>query len=312
MRILVTGGAGFIGSNLCEYLIKKGHTVYCLDNFSSGRRKNLVSFEGVEVVQQDVTAPFDLRAEWIFHLASIASPARFERNALEIALTNSIGTLNVLRLAEKYGSRVLISSTSEVYGDPETHPQSEDYRGNVATMGPRAPYDESKRFAETLAYIFHTRGVDVRVARIFNTYGPRMTPGDGRVIPSFALQALTGRRLTVYGDGSQTRSFCYVTDMIEGLYALIASEREEVKGLPVNLGNPSEHRIVELAALVIRLAGSYSEIEFLPLPKDDPKRRRPDITRAREMLGWEPRTSLEKGLEYTLDYFRKEIAADST
>lgn len=311
MKVLVTGGAGFIGSNLCEYLVKHGHSVYCLDNFSTGRKQNLASLEGVEVLSQDVTQVFDVRADWIFHLASMASPAAFERNALEIALTNSIGTLNVLRLAEKYGSRVLIASTSEVYGDPEVHPQTEDYRGNVATMGPRAPYDESKRFSETLAYVFHTRGVDVRVARIFNTYGPRMTPGDGRVIPNFAVQALAGRKLTVYGDGSQTRSFCYVADMVNGLYALLSSEREEVKGVPVNLGNPSEYRIIDLAALVIRLSDSRSEIEFLPLPKDDPRRRKPDITKARELLGWEPATPLEDGLVCTLDYFRKEMVGSA-
>ncbi|MEM3656746.1 MAG: UDP-glucuronic acid decarboxylase family protein [Thermoprotei archaeon] len=294
MRILITGGAGFIGSHLAERLVEQGHSVIIMDNLSSGSRDNLTR-EGVEFLEWDITNPFDSNADWIFHLASMASPASFEKHALEIALTNSLGTLNTLKTAEKHGSRVLITSTSEVYGDPLIHPQSEDYRGNVATMGPRAPYDESKRFAETLAYIYHRRGVDVRLARIFNTYGPRMSPYDGRVIPNFITQALEGRPLTVYGDGQQTRSFCYIDDMVEGLLKLMTRENDDVRGIPINLGNPEEHTILELAKTILDLTGSSSPIVFKPQPPHDPKKGRPDITRAKTLLGWEPKTPLRGG-----------------
>jgi Nucleoside-diphosphate-sugar epimerases len=309
LNILITGGAGFIGSHLAERLASEGHSVICLDNLSSGDTRNLDGVGGgrIRFVRHDVVQPFDFDVEWIFHLASMASPAAFERHALEIALTNSLGTLNALRLAEKRGARILVASTSEVYGDPEVHPQVEDYRGNVATMGPRAPYDESKRFAETLAYIYAKRGVDVRIARIFNTYGPRMGVGDGRVIPNFITQALKRQPLTVHGDGSQTRSFCYVDDLVEGLLRLMTHTQEGVTGVPVNLGNPEEHTVLEVAHLILELTGSHSEIVFTPLPKDDPRRRRPDITRARTLLGWEAKTPLRVGLQHTINHFRERL-----
>jgi UDP-glucuronate decarboxylase len=311
VRVLVTGGAGFIGSHLCERLLRGGYTVTCLDNFSSGSQRNIEALGGVRLLRADVLDPVDLDVDWIFHLASMASPKRFEDNALDIALTNSIGTLNMLRLAEKRGARILISSTSEVYGDPQVHPQTEDYRGNVATMGPRAPYDESKRFAETLAYIYHRRGVDVRVARIFNTYGPRMSEYDGRVIPNFITQALSHEPLTVYGDGQQTRSFCYVDDMVDALLLLMDAPKDTVSGTPINLGNPEEHTILEVARLVIQLTGSRSDVTFKPLPKDDPRRRRPDITRATKLLGWTPNTSLPEGLTRTIRYYAETLGKDT-
>jgi len=307
MRALVTGGAGFLGSWLCELLVQRGYEVTCLDNMSSGRRRNIEHLKGkIEVVEGDVTDPPPLqRAEIIFHLASRASPADFKEHALEILAANSIGTLKMLQLAEKWGARFVFASSSEVYGNPLQHPQREDYWGNVNPIGPRSCYDEGKRFGEALAMAYHRKkGVDVRIARIFNTYGPRMRKDDGRVISNFVVQALKGKPLTVYGDGTQTRSFCYVQDLVEGLLRL---GEANVSGEVFNLGNPHEITIFELAQFVKQVTGTSSEIVFLPKPSDDPQRRKPDISKARELLGWEPKTSLEEGLKKTVHYFKSEL-----
>ncbi|RKY18643.1 MAG: SDR family NAD-dependent epimerase/dehydratase [Planctomycetota bacterium] len=308
MRVLVTGGAGFIGSHLCERLLERGHEVLCLDNFFTGRKANVLHLLGdpmFEIIRHDIVNPIFLEADAVYNLACPASPVHYQHNAIKTVKTNVVGTLNMLGLAKRVGARILQASTSEVYGDPAVHPQREDYWGNVNPIGPRSCYDEGKRVAETLMMDYHRQnGVDVRIARIFNTYGPRMLPDDGRVVSNFIVQALRGEPLTVYGDGSQTRSFCYVDDMVEGLIAFM--EQEEEIG-PLNLGNPEETSMLELARLVIELSGSRSEIAFRPLPQDDPRRRRPDITKARRLIGWEPRTPLEEGLARTIEYFRKTL-----
>ncbi|HEX8841139.1 MAG TPA: UDP-glucuronic acid decarboxylase family protein [Sphingomicrobium sp.] len=309
---LVTGGAGFIGSNLCDRLIADGAHVICVDNFQTGRADNLKHLEResrFEFVEHDV---IDNLPQWlrggrtkfshIYHLACAASPPHYQADPEHTLLTNVVGTRNLLRLAEEAGARLLLTSTSEVYGDPDEHPQTEDYRGSVSCTGPRACYDEGKRAAETLAFDFlRAHRADIRVARIFNTYGPRMRCDDGRVVSNIVCQALSGDEITIYGDGSQTRSFCYVDDLIEGLMRLMDSER--AVGVPVNLGNPRELTVRELVDLVVALTGTASKIVYRPLPEDDPTRRKPDISRAIDLLGWEPRVDLEQGLEATIEWF---------
>ena len=312
---LVTGGAGFIGSNLCEWLIGEGAHVICLDNLQTGRMENLRSLtreRRFEFVEHDVTEglPQWLRAargglSHIYHLACAASPPHYQADPEHTMLTNVLGTRNLLRLAEETGARLLLTSTSEVYGDPEVHPQPEDYRGWVNCTGPRACYDEGKRAAETLAFDFlRARRADVRVARLFNTYGPRMRCDDGRVVSNMVCQALSDDDITIYGDGSQTRSFCFVADMVEGLTRLMHSE--DAVGIPVNLGNPRELTIRELAGLVIDLTASHSRVVTRPLPQDDPRRRKPDISRAAALLDWSPAVDLEQGLRATIAWFADE------
>jgi nucleoside-diphosphate-sugar epimerase len=302
MRVLITGGAGFIGSWLCERLVGEGYRVICIDNLSTGTKKNI---EGLDIrfIEHDVREPLDVEADFIYHLASRASPVDFPKYPIDILLTNSVGTYNMLRLANKNGARFLLASTSEVYGDPLEHPQSEGYRGNVSPIGPRACYDESKRFAEALTMAFHReQGLDVRIARIFNTYGPRMRPDDGRVISNFATQALGGKPITVYGDGRQTRSLCYVSDTVDALLRLMSAG--DLPGEVVNIGNPNELPILEVADMVKKIADSDSEVVFRPLPQDEPRRRCPDITKAKEVLKWEPRVGLEEGLSKTIAWFK--------
>jgi dTDP-glucose 4,6-dehydratase len=304
-RALVTGGAGFLGSHLCERLLAEGYRVICMDNLRTGSLENVAHLEGeagFEYVDHDVTTYIHLPGELdeIYHFASPASPKDFERIPIPILKVGALGTYNSLGLALAKEARFMLASSSEVYGDPLVHPQSEDYWGNVNQVGVRGVYDEAKRYAEsiTMAYRRH-HGVDTRIVRIFNTYGPRMRPDDGRMIPNFVAQALSGRPLTVYGDGSQTRSVQYVDDLIEGVFRLMKSDEAR----PVNVGNPQEHTVREIAELVIELSGGESELVHEPLPEDDPKRRCPDITRAREALGWEPRVPAREGLERTLDWF---------
>ena len=307
-RALVTGGAGFLGGHLCERLIAEGYLVLCVDNLSTGVRENVVHLEGdpgFEYVHHDITSPLRIeeRLDEVYHFASPASPKDFDRIPVQILLAGSAGTHNALDLALSRGARFLLASSSEVYGDPLVHPQHEDYRGNVSTTGVRSVYDEAKRYAEALttAYRRH-RGLDTRIARIFNSYGPKSRPDDGRVVPSFISQALAGTPLTVYGDGTQTRSLQYVDDLVEGIVRLMHSEEYR----PVNIGNPVEHTVREIADMVIELSGSHSDIIHQPLPGDDPQRRCPDITRARETLGWEPRTPASDGLQKTLAWFARE------
>ncbi len=305
-RILVTGGAGFLGSHLCDRLIADGAEVICLDNFFTGTRKNVAHLIGhprFEVVRHDVEQHFTMEVDEIFHLACPASPIHYQRNPVRTIRTAVQGTLNLLDVARESNARMMIASTSEVYGDPLQHPQTEGYWGNVNPIGPRACYDEGKRCAEALAVSYARQyGVQVRIARIFNTYGPRLGQGDGRVVSNFIVQALRGEPITVYGEGTQTRSFCFVSDLIEGFLSLMASNH----GCdPVNIGNPRETTMVQLAELVKRLTGSASPIIKAPLPKDDPVRRNPDIGRARELLRWEPKVQLEQGLAQTIDYFRE-------
>jgi len=304
----VTGGAGFLGGHLCERLIAEGYLVLCVDNLSTGVRENVVHLEGdpgFEYVHHDITSPLRIeeRLDEVYHFASPASPKDFDRIPVQILLVGSAGTHNALDLALSRGARFLLASSSEVYGDPLVHPQHEDYRGNVSTTGVRSVYDEAKRYAEALttAYRRH-RGLDTRIARIFNSYGPKSRPDDGRVVPSFISQALAGTPLTVYGDGTQTRSLQYVDDLVEGIVRLMHSEEYR----PVNIGNPVEHTVREIADMVIELSGSHSDIIHQPLPGDDPQRRCPDITRARETLGWEPRTPASDGLQKTLAWFARE------
>ena len=307
-RVLVTGGAGFLGSHLCDKLIAAGNEVVCLDNLFTGSRENidhLLDKHTFEFVRHDVCDRTTLEVDEIYHLACPASPIHYQRNPVRTVRTTVEGTLHILDLAREVKARVLIASTSEVYGDPQVHPQVETYWGNVNPIGPRACYDEGKRCAETLAVSYATQyATDVRIVRIFNTYGPRMHENDGRVVSNFIVQALQDRPISVYGRGEQTRSFCYVDDLIRGFMALMASD---VK-VPVNIGNPGEFTVKELADKVIAMTGSKSKIEYQPLPVDDPGRRRPDITRAKELLGWQPTIPLEKGLESTIEYFRKRIA----
>ena len=304
MRVLVTGGAGFIGSHLCERLLADGHEVLCLDNFFTGRRRNIRHLLGqpdFELIRHDVIQPILLEIDRIFHLACPASPVHYQFNPVKTVKTNVMGTINMLGLAKRVKARLLHASTSEVYGDPEVHPQREDYWGNVNPIGPRSCYDEGKRVAETLCFDYHRQnGVDIRVVRIFNTYGPRMLADDGRVVSNFVVRALQGEPLAVYGEGTQTRSFCYVDDLVEALVRMIDQEQDIG---PVNLGNPNEFTIAQLAELVIELTGSRSELVRGPLPKDDPTRRQPDITRARGLLGWEPTVELREGLGRTIGYF---------
>ncbi len=308
-RILVTGGAGFIGSHLCERLLNGGNEVICLDNFFTGRKENiahLVDNPGFEVVRHDVIEPVLLEIDQIYNLACPASPVHYQYNPVKTIKTNIMGALNMLGLAKRVRARILQASTSEVYGDPKVHPQPESYWGNANPIGFRACYDEGKRCAESLMFAYHRQnGVDIRVVRIFNTYGPRMLENDGRVVSNFIVQALRGSEMTVYGEGSQTRSFCYVDDLVDGLVKMM--ENESVTG-PVNLGNPGEFTVLELAKMVKKLTSSGSEIVFKELPPDDPVQRRPDITLARESLGWRPLVGLEDGLLKSIEYFRSRIS----
>jgi UDP-glucuronate decarboxylase len=307
-KALVTGGAGFVGSHLCDRLLKEGVQVVALDDLSTGSRENIAHLMGrkdFRFVLQDVTTPFEIQVDWIFHLACPASPIHYQRNPIKTVVTNVVGTLNGLSLAARLGARFLLASTSEVYGDPDVHPQTEEYRGNVNPIGPRACYDEGKRCAETLCFDhYREAGVDVRVARIFNTYGPRMAVNDGRVVSNFIVQALRGHDITLYGDGRQTRSFCYVSDLVEGLLLLMKST--EIG--PINLGNPGEFTIAELAERVTALTGAKSKLVHRALPADDPKQRRPDIGKAAKLLGFDPKVSLQEGLRPTLEYFREVLA----
>jgi UDP-glucuronate decarboxylase len=308
MRILVTGGAGFLGSHLCDRLLNEGHEILCLDNFFTGRKQNishLLQNPKFELIRHDVTEPFRVEVDHIYNLACPASPPHYQYNPIKTTKTSVMGAINSLGLAKRVKARVFLASTSEVYGDPAVHPQSESYWGNVNPIGRRSCYDEGKRCAETLFFDYHRQnGVDIRVVRIFNTYGPRMLADDGRVVSNFIVQALKGENLTVYGDGSQTRSFCYVDDLIEGFVRLM--NQEKTVG-PVNIGNPGEFTMLELAELVLKKVGGKSKITNLPLPADDPKQRRPDITLAKEALGWEPKVPLEEGLNRTIEYFRQAI-----
>lgn len=307
MRILVTGGAGFIGSHLIDRLMIEGHEVLCLDNFYTGHKRNILSWLGnpyFELIRHDITEEIRLEVDQIYHLACPASPVHYQYNPVKTIKTNVMGTLNMLGLAKRVKARILMASTSEVYGDPEVHPQSEDYRGSVNPIGIRSCYDEGKRVAETLCFDYHRQNnVEIRVARIFNTYGPRMLENDGRVVSNFVAQALRGEPLTVYGDGSQTRSFCYVADLVEGLMRLMNGNHIG----PVNLGNPGEYTILELAQMVQQKINPGLEIQFKSLPQDDPKRRRPDITRAKEWLGWEPVVPVQEGLDQMIADFRTRL-----
>lgn len=304
-KILVTGGAGFLGSHLCEYLIKEGHTVVCLDNFFTGNKENigaLLSHPQFQLIQQDVCQPLDWQGDQIYNLACPASPIHYQYDPVKTIKTNVHGALNMLELAQKTGAQILQASTSEVYGDPHVHPQNEEYWGNVNPIGIRSCYDEGKRCAETLFFDFHRQfGLPIKIARIFNTYGPRMHPSDGRVVSNFIVQALKEEPITIYGEGIQTRSFCYVDDLIKGLVSLMNAPLAKTE--PINLGNPIEFEILQLAELVLEMTGSSSQLIFHPLPSDDPKQRKPDITRARTLLNWEPKIQLKEGLKATIDYF---------
>ncbi|HLO75446.1 MAG TPA: UDP-glucuronic acid decarboxylase family protein [Magnetospirillum sp.] len=308
-RVLVTGGAGFLGSHLCERLLAQGCDVLCVDNFFTGAKDNIAHLIGnpyFELIRHDVTFPLYVEVDEIYNLACPASPVHYQRDPVQTTKTSVHGAINVLGLAKRVGAKIFQASTSEVYGDPEVHPQTEDYRGSVNPIGPRACYDEGKRCAETLFFDYHRQhGTRITVARIFNTYGPRMHPNDGRVVSNFIVQALEGRDITIYGDGSQTRSFCYCDDLIEGFIRLMESG-DDITG-PINLGNPGEFTMIQLAETVLRLVGSKSKLIFLPLPADDPRQRQPDISKARELLGWSPTINLEAGLERTIDYFRQKM-----
>ena len=309
MRILVTGGAGFIGSHLIDRLMAQGHEVICLDNFYTGHKRNVLKWLDnpyFELIRHDITEPIRLEADQIYHLACPASPVHYQYNPVKTIKTNVLGTLNMLGLAKRVKARFLLAFTSEVYGDPEIHPQSEEYRGNVNPIGIRSCYDEGKRVAETLAFDYHRQNnVEIRVARIFNTYGSRMLENDGRVVSNFVVQSLKGEPLTVYGDGSQTRSFCYVSDLVEGLMRLMNGDALG----PINLGNPGEYTILELAQAVQKMVNPDAEIIFKPLPQDDPRRRRPDITKAKSLLGWEPTVPLQEGLKLTIEDFRNRVSS---
>ncbi len=305
-RILITGGAGFLGSHLCEYYVNLGADVICVDNFFSGSKDNirhLLTHHHFELIRHDVIHPFFAEVDQIYHLACPASPIHYQYNAIKTVKTNVMGTINMLGLAKRTGARILLASSSEVYGDAQVHPQPETYWGHVNPIGPRSCYDEGKRVAETLMMDYHRQNkTDIKIVRIFNTYGPRMAVDDGRVVSNFIVQALNNQPLTVYGEGGQTRSFCYVFDLIEGLVAMM--ESEDFIG-PVNIGNPGEFSIQELAKKVIALTGSKSEISHKPLPQDDPVRRCPDISLAKKRLGWRPKTPLDDGLNKTILYFHK-------
>ena len=307
MRILVTGGSGFLGSHLSEKLVKQSNDVICLDNFYTGNRENvehLLNFPNFELVRHDVTFPYFVEVDRIYNLACPASPIHYQANPVQTTKTSVHGAINMLGLAKRTGARILQASTSEVYGDPEVHPQTEDYWGRVNPVGIRACYDEGKRCAETLFFDYHRQNnVEIRVARIFNTYGPKMQPDDGRVVSNFIVQALNGQDITIYGDGSQTRSFCFVDDLIDGLIGFM--ELEENFPGPINMGNPTEFTILELAEKIIRLTNSKSKVVFKALPQDDPMQRKPDIGLAQRKLGWEPKIQLEEGLIKTIEYFSK-------
>jgi UDP-glucuronate decarboxylase len=310
--ILVTGGAGFIGSHLVEYLLGQGHEVLSLDNYFTGSKENLQHLRHeprLELIRHDIVNPIMLEMEQIYHLACPASPVHYQYNPVKTIKTNVMGTLNMLGLAKRVRARILLASTSEIYGDPKVHPQTEDYWGNVNCLGPRSCYDEGKRVAETLMVDYHRQNrVDIRIARIFNTYGPKMAINDGRVISNFIVQALTGEEITIYGDGRQTRSFCYVSDLVKGLVALMNCEDFYE---PVNLGNPEEYTIIELAGKIIDMTRSSSGLSFHALPADDPVKRRPDISRARKLLGWQPAVALEDGLRDTIPYFVEKLKQQS-
>jgi len=309
MRILVTGGAGFLGSHLCERLLNEGHEVLCLDNFYTGRKKNvapLLKNPVFELVRHDIVQPILLEVDRVYHLACPASPIHYQFNPVKTIKTSILGTLNMLGNAKRVRARMLLASTSEVYGDPVVHPQKEDYWGNVNPIGIRSCYDEGKRAAECLMMDYHRQNrVDIKIVRIFNTYGPRMLPDDGRVVSNFIVQALKGQDITVYGDGSQTRSFCYVDDLVDGLVRMM--NVENFIG-PVNLGNPDEYTILEFAKKIVAMTGSKSKIVHKPLPSDDPTQRQPDITLAGEKLGWKPKMSVDEGLKKTIDFFEKELS----
>jgi dTDP-glucose 4,6-dehydratase len=315
LRAVVTGGAGFLGSHLCDALLAEGYAVVAVDNLLTGRMANLEHLRNdarFEFQQADINAAFDCgRVDYVFHFACPASPVDYMEHGIETLQVGSMGTMHALEVAKKYGAKYLTSSTSECYGDPLEHPQKETYWGNVNPIGPRSVYDEAKRFSEALTMAYHRyHKVDTRIVRIFNTYGTRMQLNDGRVVPNFMKQALRGEALTVYGDGSQTRSFCYVSDEVDGFIRLSKSEEH----LPVNIGNPSEFTILECAKKVLEVTGSHSQIRYEPLPQDDPKQRRPDITKAKRLLGWEPKIDLMTGLKMSLEYFRKaagELSAKS-
>jgi UDP-glucuronate decarboxylase len=310
-RILVTGGSGFIGSHLCRRLLAQGHDVLVVDNFSSSSRHNVLDLLGeprFELIRHDVTFPLYVEVDQIYHLACPASPVFYQKDPVQTTKTCVHGSINMLGLARRLGAPILLASTSEVYGDPEVHPQPESYWGNVNPVGVRSCYDEGKRCAETLFFDYHRQhGLPVKVARIFNTYGPSMQPDDGRVVSNFIVQALRGEPLTVFGDGAQTRSFCYVDDLVTGLIALMGAPAGVIG--PVNLGNPAEFTMVDLARQVLALTGSTAPLEYRPLPADDPARRRPDISRARQLLGWEPEIDLADGLKLTVEFFREALAA---
>lgn len=313
MRVLVTGGAGFLGSHLCERLLAQGNEVICLDNFFTGQRQNVEHLIGqprFELVRHDVIQPILLEVDRIYNLACPASPVHYQYNPVKTIKTSVMGAINMLGLAKRTRSRILQASTSEVYGDPEVHPQPESYWGSVNPIGIRSCYDEGKRVAETLFMDYHRQNaVDIRLIRIFNTYGPRMHPNDGRVVSNFIVQALKGTDISIYGDGKQTRSFCYVDDLIEGMLRLM----EQTKSIgPVNVGNPGEFSMLELASLVIELTGSKSRIIYKPKPEDDPRQRKPDISLARELMQWEPKIALREGLQKTIHYFDKVLATNQT
>jgi UDP-glucuronate decarboxylase len=310
-RILITGGAGFLGSHLTDRLLAEGHEVLCLDNLFTGSKRNIDHLHAnprFEFLRHDVTFPLYVEVDEIYNLACPASPIHYQHDPVQTTKTSVHGAINMLGLAKRLKCKILQASTSEVYGDPSVHPQTEDYWGNVNPIGPRSCYDEGKRCAETLFFDYHRQmGLAIKVARIFNTYGPRMHPADGRVVSNFIIQALRGEPITLYGDGSQTRSFCYVDDLIDGLVRLMNTD-ETVTG-PINIGNPREMTIRELAERAVAMSGSASSIVYKPLPTDDPKQRQPDITRARTTLGWEPKVTLEEGMQRTIDYFRQLEAA---
>jgi UDP-glucuronate decarboxylase len=308
-RILVTGGAGFLGSHLCDRLLDGGHEVLCVDNLFTGTKRNIEHLSGnprFEFMRHDVTFPLFVEVDEIYNLACPASPVHYQHDPVQTTKTSVHGAINMLGLAKRLNCKIFQASTSEVYGDPHVHPQREDYWGNVNPIGPRSCYDEGKRCAETLFFDYHRQhGLQIKVARIFNTYGPRMHHADGRVVSNFVVQALTGEPISIYGDGEQTRSFCYVDDLIEGFIRLMESD-ETVTG-PVNLGNPNEFTMLELASKVLAITGSSSRLDRYPLPQDDPKQRQPDISLARNVLGWEPHTQLDEGLARTIDYFRGRV-----
>lgn len=309
MNILITGGAGFIGSHLCNHLLKGGHKVICVDNFITGLRDNVKSFlenPNFKLIEHDISSPLYLEEnlDWVLHFASLASPQHYLTHPIKTLKSGLLGTHNCLGLSKEKSAKFLLASTSEIYGDPLIHPQPEEYTGNVSITGPRSCYDESKRGAEALTYAYmRQHSLDVRVVRIFNTYGPNMRPDDGRVVSNLIVQALKEKDLTVYGEGKQTRSFCYIDDLVGGILKIMEVDYK----LPLNLGNPTEYSILEFAEIIVRLTNTNSKIKFLPLPEDDPKKRKPDIAKVKEMLSWQPEIDLEEGLRRTIDYFKKRL-----